>query len=321
MAKSSKKQKVNTKSATMMSIEKQKKLGDTVSLASLTAELPIFSSNLDAPDRRLIKSKKSKKKDDKKKVTKKVKRSAKERILNFVMDHRILCALLFLLIILSAVFVIVVNIYTVDTVLIEGNVHYSNEEIYNFVLNDRFSKSSLYLSMKYKNKDIEDIPFIQTMSVKIVNPSTIKISVYEKAMAGFVENMGRYFYFDKDGTVVESSESKTKGIPQIMGLSYDHIVLYERLPVENEDIFKQILEVTQLLKKHELEVDKIYFDSNLNITLYFDDARIQLGDFTNIDEKIIRLKAILPSLDGEKGVLRLENYTSEDSIVTFEKDK
>ena len=93
------------------------------------------------------------------------------------------------------------------------------------------------------------------------------------------------------------------------------------MPVEDDKIFKQILEVSQLLEKYGISVDKIYFDSDYNLTLYFDKARVKLGSFDQIDEKIIRLKTILPELKGKKGVLRMENYTADTSITTFEYDE
>ena len=227
------------------------------------------------------------------------------------------------IVMLIAFAVVVINDkYTVDTIAVEGSTHYRNEEIIDMVLGDGLlSHNSLYLSAKYRDKEIKDVPFIETMNVRILTPDSIKITVYEKSMAGFVEEMGRYIYFDKDGTVIESSDVKTTGIPQIMGMNFDHFVLYEKLPVEDDKIFKQILEVSQLLDKYGISVDKIYFDSDYNLTLYFDQARVKLGSFDNIDEKVIRLKSILPELEGKKGVLKMENYTADTSITTFEYDE
>ena len=243
--------------------------------------------------------------------------------INWTKRHtRILIIILSLLVIILGTVVAISSTYTVDNITVEGNTHYTYEEISDMVLGDGvLSRNSLYLSLKYANKDIKDIPFIETMKVRITSPTSIKITVYEKAIAGFVEYMGKYIYFDNDGTVVESSDSITEGVPQIVGMDFDHFVMYEPLPVENPDIFAQILDASQLLEKYEIDVDKIYFDEDYNITLYFGDARVKLGDFDSIDEKIIRLKAILPELEGKKGVLKLENYTSEDEITTFEYDK
>ena len=63
------------------------------------------------------------------------------------------------------------------------------------------------------------------MDVNILTPNTIRISVYEKALAGYVEYLGRYMYFDRDGTVVESSSERTRGIPQVTGLRFDYVVV------------------------------------------------------------------------------------------------
>ncbi len=230
----------------------------------------------------------------------------------------IIISILFVIIL---VIYIVTQIYTVDTVTIEGNIHYTNEEIQDMVMGDGWGDNSIYLAMKYKNKEITDIPFIETMDVTIMSPHAVKITVYEKALAGYVEYMGQFFYFDKDGMIVESSDVRTLGIPQILGLEFNYIVLYEKLPVENDEIFKQILDVTQLLNKYDIDVDKIYFDKDYNITLYFEEARVKLGSVDYIDEKVMRLKSILPELAGKKGVLRMESFTTDVENITFELDE
>ena len=57
------------------------------------------------------------------------------------------------------------------------------------------------------------------------------------------------------------------------------------------------------------------------MTLYFEDIRVRLGDISNIDDKIVKLKAILPELDGHKGILRMENYNENSKNITFNKDE
>lgn len=296
------------KSATVLAVERQQKIEKMSPIGQFTAELPNLGRSLDGPDRRPWRNVKLPHFDG-------IKLEWDAR------KHIRLFAFLGMLLAVAIAALVIISKYTVDTVIIEGNVHYTNDEIYNMVIGDKkIGTNSIYLSMKYKNKEIEDIPFIQTMSVNIVDSKTIRITVFEKALAGYVEYLERYFYFDKDGTVVESTNIKTTGIPQVMGLDFDHIVMYEKLPLENDDIFRQILEMTQLLEKYEIEMDKIYFDKNYDMTLYFGDARIKVGDFDYIDEKIIKLKSILPELEGESGVLRLDNYKGSGGIITFEKD-
>ena len=210
--------------------------------------------------------------------------------------------------------------YTVTTVYVEGNVHYSNEEIMEMVMEGRYGHNSLFLSLKYKDKSIEDIPFIEKMDVSVLDPHTVKIEVYEKALAGYVEYLDRYLYFDKDGIVVESSTEKTKGIPMVTGLSFDHVVLHQPLPVEDDTVFGEILSITQLVNKYDLSVDRIFFGADKTLTLYFETVKAAFGTGENLEAKVMELQYMLPELKGKSGTLRMENYTEETKTITFEPD-
>lgn len=211
--------------------------------------------------------------------------------------------------------------YHVENIRVEGSVHYSDEEIIGMVTGQRFGDNSLFLSLKYKNRGIEGIPFVERLDVKVLSPDTIRISVYEKAVVGYVEYLDRYMYFDKDGIIVESSLSRTVGIPEITGITFSRMVMYEVLPVENQDVFRDILSVTRILSKYNLNADRIMFDDSYEMTLYFGDTRARLGNDDNLEEKVARLSQILPAAEGKKGVFRLENYTGSGSNVSFEQDK
>lgn len=214
---------------------------------------------------------------------------------------------------------IIVN-YTVTKVYVEGNIHYTNEEIMGMVMEGRYGNNSLLLSLKYKNRSVEGVPFVEKMDVSVEDPHTIRIEVYEKALAGYVEYLERYMYFDKDGIVVESSKERTPGIPQVTGLSFDHVLLHEPLPVEDKSIFRSILSITQLVNKYNLSVDRIYFGSDDSLTLYFGEVRVSLGAREYLDEKVMMLQDILPKLEGQRGTLRMENYTEDNRNIPFEPD-
>ena len=199
--------------------------------------------------------------------------------------------------------------YTITTVYVEGNIHYTNEEIMDMVMEGKYGHNSLFLSLKYRDKGIDNIPFIETMDVAIEEKDTVRITVYEKAIAGYVSYLGRYMYFDNDGIIVETSEEATPGIPQVTGLSYDYVILHEPLPVENQDVFQNILNITHMLSKYSLSVDKIYFSPDYQVTLIFGDVQIAMGDSGDLDEKISKVQYLLPSLEGKEGVVDMREYT------------
>ena len=226
------------------------------------------------------------------------------------------------LLLVSAVsaYVYIMDNYTITTVYVDGNIHYTNEEIMAMVMEGKYGNNSLFLSLKYRDKGVENIPFIETMDVTIEAKDTVRITVYEKAIAGYVAYLGRYMYFDKDGIVVETSEEKTPGIPQVTGLAFDHIILHDKLPVDNQEVFQDILKITQLLDKYSLPVDKIYFSSDYQVTLLFDEVKVALGSSDDLDEKIMQLQYMLPSLEGKKGTLDMKEYTEDTRMTSFEQD-
>lgn len=232
----------------------------------------------------------------------------------------ILIGVTVVLIALLIAVIVIWNKYQIKHIYVEGSTHYTDDEIISYVMKSKLDYNSVYLSMKYKNKKITGIPFVQSMDVKILSDDTVKIRVYEKSLAGYVEYLGRYFYFDKDGIVVESSGEKVAGIPMVSGLSFESISLYEPLPVADDEVFSKILSMTQLLSKYKLSADRIRFSDGLNMTLYFGNVRVMLGDGRNIDEKITRLQYILPEITGMSGVLDMTDYMEPSDTVTFSRD-
>lgn len=215
----------------------------------------------------------------------------------------------------------VIQTHTIKNVYVEGNVHYTEEEIKGIVMDGMLGNNSLYLSLKYKNRGVENIPFVDVMDVSILSPDTIKITVYEKALAGYVKYLDTYMYFDKDGYVVESSSVKTLGIPQITGLDFDHVVLGEPLPVENTEVFSSILNITKLLNKYELTADKIYFHSSGEITIYFNTIKVAMGKpDKDLEDKLMLLPGFLQELEGKNGTLQMEKYEEGNGRFAFAPD-
>lgn len=229
--------------------------------------------------------------------------------------------LLFILLLLAAAVLAVVGIFSIKKINISGNEHYTEEEIEKLIFSNKYCYNSLYLYWKYNYNKEYSFPFIDTIDVELISNNEVKINVYEKSMVGYIEYLGSYMYFDKDGIVVESSSELVEGVPLITGLKFDHIILHKELAVEDKAVFNTIVSITQLLAKHEITPDRIYFNSTYDMTLYFGDARVNLGADNETEEKIILLKNILQDLEGLSGVLHMENYTEGVSNITFEKDK
>lgn len=218
---------------------------------------------------------------------------------------------------------IVWKVFTVKNVVVEGNELYSSEQIEQMVLNDEYSWNSLYVELKYRFMDTGDIPFVDTMEVSLDDPHTLRISVYEKGILGcfYIDAIGQYAYFDKDGFVVETSAEEISDVPKITGITCNEVVLYERLPLEDEEILSRLLSLTQTLKKYDLLPKEIHYGESRNVLLSYGDIRVSVGSEEYLSQKIVRLSAILPQLAGMKGTLNMETWTPDTTDIVFSRDE
>lgn len=228
--------------------------------------------------------------------------------------------LVFMLLAMIAAFV-VVKVFVVNNVKVEGNELYDEQLITETVLNDEYSWNSLYVLLKYTFMDIENVPFIDTMEISLTDPQTLKIKVYEKGMLGYlyIAAIGENAYFDKDGFVVETSTRIIENVPKIEGIICDEVVLYEKLPIDNQKL-RELLTLTQALKREGLDPDIIHFGLKQSPVLSYGNKEVWLGSVELLTQKVSRMKEIMPSLEGLAGILHMEDWSEESANIIFEKE-
>ena len=228
--------------------------------------------------------------------------------------------LVFMLLTMIAAFV-VVKVFVVSNVKVEGNELYDEQLITETVLNDKYSWNSLYVLLKYTFMDIENVPFIDTMEISLADPQTLKIKVYEKGMLGYlyIAAIGENAYFDKDGFVVETSTRIIENVPKIEGIICDEVVLYEKLPIDNQKL-RELLTLTQALKREGLDPDIIHFGLKQSPVLSYGNKEVWLGSVELLTQKVSRMKEIMPNLEGLAGILHMENWSEESANIIFEKE-
>jgi cell division septal protein FtsQ len=220
-----------------------------------------------------------------------------------------------------AAYIYIIKNYSLKKIQVTGNVHYTSDEIIDIVTKGKETDNTLVFYYDYKLNPVENVTFIDKFKIEVIDKHTVTITVYEKSMAGCVMYMDQYVYFDNDGTVLETSEEKLLDVPCIDGLTFSSIVVGEKLPVKNKSLFQQILTMTQLIDKNELLIDEIRFNSSEEILLYKDDIKIELGDGTNLEDKLMNLDSILEKIQGKKGTLDLKDYTAANGNAIFKENK
>lgn len=255
---------------------------------------------------------------------------------------------LFLLMMVGIPAFILLTSFNIETVEVIGAKEYTSEQIKEQVITSPWEQNALYLYLKYKFFSAPKLPFVEKLNVEMNGNHGITIYVYEKMVAGCVEFMGEYLYFDKDGIVVESSSKKLDHIPEIKGLKFSEIILNEKLKVQNvvtnsqdvdteqdsklsekqrlqkqqeeeqkkeqeekqrnEKLFLTIINLMQLIDKYELKIDTISFNLMDEVTMNSDGVRFLLGKKSTYDEEFSEIKGILEKAKGMDITIDMRNY-------------
>lgn len=207
----------------------------------------------------------------------------------------------------------------VKDITVTGNKRYSDEQIIAILFPDNVSRNTGVCYLKNRFREHEKIPFVEDYKLVFQGLSKVEIILYEKSVVGYVSYMSSYMYFDKDGIIVESANRKLPGIPWITGLKFGHIVLYQKLPIESQTVFDEILNLTQILSVYSMEVDRIQYNSFGEAVLYMGEIEVILGDNRSLNGKIAELNDMLPQLQGLSGTLNLDTYdeTNPGAMYAF----
>ena len=235
-----------------------------------------------------------------------------------------LIVFLIFVLLLALAALVVWKVFTVEDVVVDGNEHYSDSQIEQIVLNDEYSWNSLYVELKYRFFNVGDVPFVDTMEISLDDPHTVHVYVYEKGILGcfYIDAIGQYAYFDKDGFVVETSGEERPDVPKITGIACSEVTLYEKLPLENDELLRCLLNMTQILKKYDLLPEEIHYNEEKESVISYGGVRVVIGTDDYLTQKVARMSSILPQLleKGASGVLHLETWTPDTTDAVFQYD-
>ena len=234
----------------------------------------------------------------------------------------IILRVLLVLIVIAAISAAIINsCYKLKKINVSGTDHYTDQQMEDIVSGGKKYSNTLLFILNNKINPPGDVTFIDKIDVSYVNRNTVSITVYEKAMAGCIEHNGKYAYFDGDGIVLEISDKKLDDVPCIEGLTSDRVEQGKKLSVGDNSFFQEILTMTQLIYKNEIQIDKITYDNKQNLILHKDGIKIRIGNSDNLESKFMNLENILSTLKGKKGTLDMSNYSASDGNVIFKENK
>ena len=235
-------------------------------------------------------------------------------------QKRLLRRTLIFLGVLAVLALIFVFGFRLKKINVTGNSRYTKEEIMDLIHYDEQYHNTFIFYLQNRNMDVEGIPFIDAIHMDIGGNDTIDVEVVEKIVTGCIDDDGRYIYIDTDGVVCEISDAYEGDVPLLEGLAFEAPVLNQMLTVTDKTIYDSLLNLTLLLKKHEISIERVMFEDDGTMSLEMGDIQVMLGNSQNMEDKIAELSNLLPNLENLKGTLHLENYDSTKDSIIFTKE-
>lgn len=217
-----------------------------------------------------------------------------------------------------------VTLFETKKITVTGNQYCSEQEIIDWLLQDKYSGNSLYLLWKYNQNDVEQLPAVEETKVGLKSLEEVQVRVKEKTFSGRIDYQDAFLYFDREGIASLVTEAVIEGVPYIEGMEVnpEEVRLGKRLPAGDSQILEELESLMPLLEKQGLVPDKISC-AGTDLTLHFGGIRVQIGNGQFAD-RLAQVPPILEKLAelyaDQTGVLHLENYDVSGSSIRFVPD-
>lgn len=211
------------------------------------------------------------------------------------------------IILFVVIFILLINspLFNVKKIEVEGNETVSDDKIISLsglqLYNNIFSFNKLEIIENVKqNAYIEDADISRKL------PSTVIVNVVERAPKYMLQFADSYVYINNQGYMLEISNEKLD-IPILIGFTTDlsNIKAGNRINVEDLKKMDMVIKIYEAAKSNDLGhlVTKIDISDEKNYTIILESEgkKVYLGDCSDLNTRILYLKAILEKSPGKKG--------------------
>jgi len=163
--------------------------------------------------------------------------------------------------------------------------------------------------------------YIEDAQINKIYPNKVEIEVKERKRQFQIklETEG-YIYIDEQGYILEYAKDKL-GIPTIigMGIKQSDIETLHRLDERDLDKMENILQIREQFKTIELvdKITQIQVKDEYIVSLEDDGITINLGDATNLKNRMYYVSAILKQEAGSRGTVYVNGNFNEGFSAYF----
>ncbi len=217
---------------------------------------------------------------------------------------------LFILIIGAIIAFLLSDLFNIKQIKVTQNSKLSAQEIINLSglkINENMFK---YLNIKVKEQ-IKTNPYVEDVQIHRKLDGTVEINVKERVTAYMlILEDEQYAYINNQGYILEINEEKLQ-LPTITGYITQNIEPGNRLDVEDLQKLNTVIQIMSAAKEKGLTEKITNFnienDADFLITMESENKLIHFGDNSSVNEKFVKLMAVLEDTVGQTGEIFVKN--------------
>ena len=236
--------------------------------------------------------------------------------------RKIILVIFIILCIITAIciYLLTSDVFKIQTIEIIGNEQLTPEEI--LELSEVKQGDNIFITTEIVTKvKLKRNGYIEDVKLQKEYPNKIKIEVKERQKAyQILTQTGCYIYIDGQGYLLDYSLEKLE-LPVITGMEITEEKIGEinRLQENDLDKMENILHIQDEAQKIEIGTQIQQIDVQDEYVVHIDNERIiiNLGDATNLENKMYYVKAILKQEEGNSGTIFVNGNINEGFAPYF----
>jgi len=214
--------------------------------------------------------------------------------------------------------------FAIQEISIKGNNKLSNQQIIQLAEMKRgdnlFSKLGIVMKVKLKQNG-----YIEDAEINKIYPNKIEINVTERKQQFQIKTEAEgYIYIDEQGYILEYGMEKLS-IPVIVGMdiTINDIESLNRLNENDLDKMENILQIREECRNIEIadKITQYQVNNEYVISLENEGIAINLGDATNLKNRMYYVNAIFKQEAGKRGTIYVNGDLNEGFSTYFRENQ
>ena len=231
-------------------------------------------------------------------------------------------ALLTFLVVIMAVIFVMSIFFRVTDIQVEGNEHYTDQEIIKAVVIEEGDNLFFFDRIAATSRVFAKLPYIEEVSVERQLPNKVIISVQECKALAYLQVGDEEWAIDYSCKILgKATAEETGDLIPILGVSPGTLMIGEKLTTAdgNEELVNFISEVLYQLQERGLapQVNKIDFSNAYSVRIAFGDGRytFKIGGSSNVEYKFGMIVSVMSQLkSGDVGTIDVSDGTTAHFI-------